>query len=66
MSLYDLIKNPLCIGGSTTPRDEENDCVCSIKTHQHGERKENEIKEDNKSYFWPFISLQIGDMFIDQ
>ena len=54
----------LCIGKSSTPRDEENGRIYSIKTHQHGQRKDDEIKEKNKSYLWIFISLKISDRFI--
>ena len=60
-----LIKNP-SIGGSSNPRFKENGRIYSIKTHRHGKREDDEIKEKKKSYLWPFILLQIRDRFIDQ
>ena len=60
-----LIKNPLFIGGSFNTRDEENGRIYCIKTHRHGEREDEKIKEKYKSYLWPFISLKISARFID-
>ena len=54
------------IGGLSTLRDEENGRIYSIKTRRHGERKDDEIEEKNKSYLWTPISLKISDRFIYQ